>query len=83
MNLHNNTFPLTFRRMRSSGIEPGSKPWQGFILPLNQERFLKNIQIKFTTSYDLFLILTSILGWDALNDPKNHLRWFKVASFAC
>ena len=39
MNLHNNTFPLTFRRMRSSGIEPGSKPWQGFILPLNQERY--------------------------------------------
>ena len=38
MNLHNNTFQLTFRRMRPPGIEPGPKPWQGFILPLNQER---------------------------------------------
>ena len=34
--LHQN--PITGKDVRDPGIEPGSVPWQGTILPLNQPR---------------------------------------------
>ena len=32
--------------MRDPGIEPGSVPWQGTILPLNQPRFILKDPLK-------------------------------------
>ena len=43
--------------MRDPGVEPGSVPWQGTILPLNQPRCMDdgvaNITVHNTSSYNL------------------------------
>ena len=31
------------QKLRDPGIEPGSVPWQGTILPLNQPRFMRHV----------------------------------------
>ncbi len=47
------------QRMRDPGIEPGSVPWQGTILPLNQPRF------RFIGKYTLSSVLNLVQSCSA------------------